>query len=92
MLTDALAAFRITKFITDDYLALPFRDAVAAQFGEDSKLSYLVNCPWCTSIYVGAGVAMARHLAPRAWSPVASALALSAAASLIQTHLEMAYE
>jgi hypothetical protein len=88
MLTDALATFRITRFITEDYLAEPFRDAVEQRFGDESKITYLVNCPWCTSIYIGGVVVVARNLLPRVWQPVASALAMSAVASLIQTQLE----
>ena len=86
LLIDALATHRITHFITADYLAQPIRDYVQHRHGEGSKPDYLVNCPWCTSIYVGAGVALARLVAPRTWHVVATALALSDVASLIETY------
>lgn len=47
------ATCRITRFITKDTLAAGFRIRVADRFGDDSKLSYLVNCAWCSSIWVG---------------------------------------
>jgi hypothetical protein len=51
------ATCRITRFITKDTLAAGFRSWVADHFGEDSRRSYLVNCGWCTSIWVAAAVA-----------------------------------
>lgn len=87
-LTDTLAVYRITRFITKDTLAEPGREFVKRRHGEDSKMYYLVNCPWCTSIYVGATVVVLRNLIPRTWNVAATALALSAGASLIQTKVE----
>lgn len=52
------------------------------------KLAYLVTCPWCSGAYVAAAVVVARRLVPRLWSPVAEALALSAAAGLIAENLQ----
>ena len=87
-LIDTLATYRITRFITRDTLGQPIRDFVRQHHGEDSKLDYLVNCPWCTSVYVGTGVMLARNLFPSTWQYVSTALALSAGASLIQTKVE----
>lgn len=56
------ATCRITRFITKDTLAAGFRSWTAGRFGEDSKTSYLVNCSWCTSIWVSAGVVTLAHL------------------------------
>lgn len=52
----ALATARGTTLIVSDYITEPFRTAVQRRFGDDSKVTYLVNCPYCTSIWVG-GVA-----------------------------------
>lgn len=50
------ATARGTTLVVNDYITEPFRLAVQRRFGDDSKLTYLVNCPYCTSIWVG-GVA-----------------------------------
>jgi hypothetical protein len=47
------------------------------------KLAVLITCRWCSGVYVGFGIAAARRLFPRAWPPIAEALALSAGAALI---------
>lgn len=52
------------------------------------KLATLVTCPWCAGMWVALGAVAARHLAPRAWRPLARALAFSAAAGIIAERLE----
>lgn len=47
------------------------------------KLATLVTCRWCAGVWVAFGVVAARRLFPRAWQPVARALALSAGAALL---------
>lgn len=85
-LSDALATHRLTKLIIDDKITEDLREKVFARFGnpDDSKISYLITCPWCVSMYVGAGVAMLRAFAPRAWSPASYALAVSSVTGLIE--------
>lgn len=51
-------------------------------------LAYLITCGWCSSVWVGAGVVLARRWFPRLWGPVAEALALSAVAGLIAERLD----
>ena len=64
------AAWRITKLITEDEITRPMREKVD-ELWPDSKVSYLVNCPACVSVWAG----IAATLMPRA---LASALASSA--------------
>lgn len=47
---------RTTRFLNSDVLAQPIRDRVLIRFGE-GKISYLITCPWCASIWTGAPVA-----------------------------------
>ena len=47
---------------------------------EPPKLARLITCRWCAGVWIAAGVVGARSLAPRAWTPVARALALYDAA------------
>ena len=47
------------------------------------KLATLVTCRFCAGVWVSFGVVAARRLAPKAWHPVATALAYSAVAALM---------
>jgi hypothetical protein len=51
------------------------------------KLASLIVCPWCVSVYVGTGVALARRYLP-AWDFIAGALASSQLAGLLAGHEE----
>jgi hypothetical protein len=88
LVLDLLATYRLTTLIKDDKIAEPFRHGVFRRFGspahEDShKISYLVTCPWCLSIYFAALAVGARAASRRLWSPVATSLALSALVGLL---------
>lgn len=86
---NALAAYRLTRLMTRDSLPpLPqVRQHVLDKLDEiqDAKgstashpLSELVHCPWCVGFWISVGVVGAATLAPRAWRPMATALAFSA--------------
>ena len=61
----------------------PTAQEVVESIKDPPRLATLVTCRWCAGIWIAAGVAAARHVAPRAWQPVARGLALSAAAVLL---------
>ena len=85
LVEDALATHRLTKLVLDDRLTAPLRDRLFKRFPpESTKIGYLFTCPWCTSIWLGAGVATARLVAPRAWRPIARMLAFSSATGLLE--------
>ena len=50
----ALATARGTRLIVEDYITGPIRDFFIRKFGEESKLTYLIHCTFCASIWVGA--------------------------------------
>jgi hypothetical protein len=82
LLVDALAVYRGTKLVIDDKLTEDLRARVTARFGDadESKVGYLITCPWCVSIYLGGALSVARIVAPssKTVDAVATALALSA--------------
>lgn len=84
LLVDVLACHRATKLVVEDVITAPLRNKIFAKKPptEDSW-TYLLTCPWCASIWIGAGIVAARTVAPKAWDPVAKALALSSATGLI---------
>lgn len=51
-----LAVARVTRFVVDDFLAKGFRVWITNKFGEQSKLTYLAHCVWCTSIWASVAV------------------------------------
>lgn len=61
LLLAALATARITRLITADILTEAPRDTVIdwLTFRGHGKVAYLLSCPWCASMYVGAGLAAA---------------------------------
>lgn len=78
--TDALAVYRATRLVTQDRITEPLREAVWRHRPADKGIGYLITCPWCSSMWLAAGAAAARRVAPRVWRPVARVLALSGAA------------
>lgn len=51
-----LAVARVTRLITTDHIFERPRNALVRWFSErgHDQLAYLVFCPWCMSMYVGA--------------------------------------
>lgn len=82
-LTLSLATFRIVRLIgVDDFPPIKaVRDRLIKRFGEDHLIVEAASCPWCASMWLGAGVVMAAR-----WPWARRALmvpALSAAAGLL---------
>lgn len=63
-------------------------DAMPHGDDEAPKLAALLTCPWCVSVYVAAGVLIARRWTPRLWRTASYGLALSSAAGLLSTREE----
>lgn len=47
-----VATYRLTRLVVADGISDGFRDSVEARFGPESSWAYLVNCPWCVSVWV----------------------------------------
>jgi len=78
LITAALATARITRLITTDTITEPIRVSAVRRLGVDSKIAYVIVCDWCSSMYVGAGVAASWWVWGDTKIWLASALALSA--------------
>lgn len=72
---DILAARRLTRLITNDKITEPIREN--HRIIEHEKLSYLVNCPICVSVYTSAAVVLSSILFPGVSKPLKYALALA---------------
>lgn len=90
LLVDGLASFRMVKLIRDDRIAEPLRAEVQRRYGDidESKVAYLLQCPWCLSFWFGAALAVGRHRWPGATSAVARTLAVSALTGLLSQQMD----
>lgn len=81
---DAIAVYRIVRFVQRDTLIETQREYVINNWGGGHlRLGELLQCSWCLSIWVAAGVVLARAAAPRVWGMIARGLAFSAGAGVI---------
>lgn len=76
-LLGALATARLTRLVVDDQITLPVRAWILRRVKEDGQLAYLITCPWCVSVYVGAAVASVLWAWPAYAQWPAAALAFS---------------
>lgn len=69
------ASKRLTRLVVEDEITRPIRESHAITKHE--KLSYLLNCPYCVSVYTGLGVALSSIVFPKASKFLRYGLALS---------------
>lgn len=88
LLFDALATYRLTRLVTTDTFppALAARKKIVTNPATPDWAAELVECPWCASFWIGAGVVVASRVAPKAWKPLARALSFSAVSGLLSQH------
>ena len=80
----ALATYRVTKFITSDYLFSPIRDFIWKKYPpEKSRLGYFLTCNWCASIWAASLVYSMCIVIPKIALPVGTVLAFSAVAGFL---------
>lgn len=79
----ALAAYRVTRLITSDRIALPLRRMVDRRFGDDSALGYFVRCPWCVGWYVSGVTVLALEVVESVPVPLLTVAAMSAVVGLL---------
>ncbi|HSX22677.1 MAG TPA: DUF1360 domain-containing protein [Gaiellaceae bacterium] len=92
VLLEGLATYRVTRLITTDEITRPAREALVKRLESRGhhKLTYLLQCPYCVSVWVGAAFVIAPRVLGRAWLPVRDALSASAIVSLIAEAEEIA--
>ncbi len=74
----ALAVTRVTRLLVEDRLALRYRNWARTKWGEGSLAAYFVDCPWCTSIWVGALVMPPSTILPNMSVPYVWVIAILA--------------
>ena len=81
LLIDALAVSRLTRLVVDDKVAESLRFKVMGRFPQ-SKVSYLVTCTACTSVWAAFAVLAAGKVPGIRWA--VRALALSEMAIVLR--------
>jgi hypothetical protein len=59
LLLTSLAVARVTRLIVEDEILAEPRMWALMRLDENGKLAYLLVCPWCMSVWVGAGASAA---------------------------------
>lgn len=85
VLTDIVATYRLTKLVMDDKITEDFRGLIYEHFPRESKISYLIGCPWCVSIWAGAAIFTLRKVSPETANIVSGLLAASAVTGVVYT-------
>lgn len=57
LLIAALAVARLARLITIDRISMPLRVRIQAWNGDMGWWTYLTNCPYCMSVWIGMAVA-----------------------------------
>jgi len=88
-----LAVFRATRLLQrDDVPPLPaWRAKLMDRYGS-SVWSALLDCPWCLSVWVAAGLLLLRSACPRVAQPLITVLASSAVAGVVTELLDVITE
>lgn len=84
-LSDILATYRLTKLVIDDKLTEDLRKVIYEKFPSDSKLVYLIGCPWCVSVWAGLTIFTLRKISPDTADIVSGLLAASAVTGVVYT-------
>jgi hypothetical protein len=81
----AAATARLARLVTQDSIvdAPRLRYVQRMDRSGHPKLAELAVCPWCISVWIGAGVALAGHARVPGYRLATSALAYSLAAGVI---------
>lgn len=81
----ALAVARVGVLIRTDRISRAPRYAIARRVNPNGYIAYLLGCPWCISIWIGAAAAVTAYFwwHEPAYRIVVAALALSYVASVL---------
>lgn len=80
----ALAVHRLTRLAVEDEVTRPLRERIE-EAAPEGRLAYFVTCPWCVSIWVGAGWAALSAAAPAVTAPLGAVLAWSSVTGLLSS-------
>lgn len=82
---DIIATYRLTKLVMDDKITEDFRNYIYEKFPRESKISYLISCPWCVSVWAGMVIFAIRRIDPDTADVVSGILTASALTGIAYT-------
>lgn len=88
LLIYVLATYRLTRFVVEDALPEPIRNAIWDRFPPTHGLGYLITCYWCSSFWIATILTTGYILIPSVMFYVALILALSATTGIIEKLLD----
>jgi hypothetical protein len=91
---DALAVYRITRLVTRDTITEELRETIAQEIQTTvqaglitqktaDKLTYLMECDWCMSIWVATIACFFKKYIPHVWDTIKYIMAASAVAGAL---------
>lgn len=85
---DALATYRLTKLVIDDYITNDLRQKAFQELAKlpsplARKAEYLLTCPWCVGIWAASFLIGLRLIAPSLAEYLNSLLAASAVTGIL---------
>lgn len=57
-LIGAVSTYRLTRVLTYDDISVPLRLAILRRVKPTNPIATFIQCPWCVSIWIGAGAAV----------------------------------
>lgn len=87
LVIDALAVYRLTRMINQDYIFEDLRNKIFEHFPRDTKIGYLFTCDWCMSIWCAAFLFTIKKLRPEEYKILAGILATSGITGIISERL-----
>lgn len=83
VITDIIATYRLTRLVMEDRVTEDLRGIIYERFPRDSKVSYLLGCAWCVSIWAGFAIFTLRRISPETADIVSGLLAASAVTGVV---------
>lgn len=77
LIADVIAVRRLTRLIQDDRITEELRDLYFDKFPVNTKMGFLLTCPWCVSIWAGFAIFGLRKLSPETANILSGLLAAS---------------
>ena len=84
---DALAVYRLTKMVNEDFIFNDLREKIFEKFPPDTRLGYLFTCNWCMSIWCAAFLMTIKSLRPNEYKVFATILATSGVTGILSERL-----
>jgi hypothetical protein len=84
----ALAAFRLTRFVTTDTIFESIREKIWKKYPPSTKLGYLITCNWCSGFWISIILVIGLILLPVATYVVSLVLSISTIVGLVANKLD----